>query len=310
MQRNVPRAKRIGRPLQNLTIVIPAWNEESGLTATLLGLLQNPTLRGATILVVDDGSTDQTAQVAKAHKVGVIRNQRNLGYGASLKLGTRAARTGLVAWFDADGQHKAEDLADMVTLLQRENLDAVIAERSLGGFQDRRRRLGKLVLGWLAGMGTRQRLPDPNCGLRVFRRRIICRYLHLLPDGFSASTTSTMALLKRNYPIVFYPIQSRKRLGGQSSASQIRDGLAAARTILHLTILFDAFRTFSLAAAFISGAGFLYGFGLALYAGKGFPTFALLITLLGVQLFFLGVLCDQISALRLERLEFPGESEG
>lgn len=294
----------------DLTIVIPAWNEEGGLGYVLQELQAHPGLVGAIILVVDDGSTDSTEQIALSSGVQVLRNPHNLGYGASLKKAMRTAQTALVAWFDADGQHSPEDLAQMTSRLSLEKLDAVLAERTLGGFQDQRRRFGKGMLRWLASLGTTQNLKDPNCGLRVFRRRVIARYLHLLPDGFSASTTSTIALLKRNYRVAFHPIASRKRVAGKSSADQLRDGLAAMHTLLHLTILFDAFRTFSRLALVVLLVGLSYGLGWAFYAGRGFPTFALLITMLGIQLFFLGVLCDQISALRLERLEFTGEPEG
>jgi len=284
-----------------VTILIPALNEEAGLAKTLAALRQEPRLTAAEVIVIDDGSSDATAEIAAAHDVTVIRNWANLGYGASLKRGVRAASNDLIAWFDADGQHSPTDLADMVDRLRLEQAHAVIGARTPASHVVKRRVFGKRILKLAAEAAVGRRIPDINCGLRVFRRAILERYLDLLPDGFSASTTSTVTFLKRNYHVIFHPVHVSERIG-KSTVRQLRDGCRTLHTIMRLTVMFNAFRTFTCFALFLILAGMLYGLPLALIQGDGFPVLAALSIILGVQVFCLGVVCDQISALRLERL--------
>ena len=291
--------------MTDLTIVMPAFNEQASLATTVTALRSCPRFAEAEILVVDDGSTDATGQVAGEHGAQVLRNSRNQGYGASLKRGIRASKTDLVAWFDADGQHDPADLAVMLDRISADSADAVIAERTLSGSSDPYRVPGKIALRWLIEIVTGRRIVDPNCGLRVFRRSVALRYLHLLPDGFSASTTLTLILMHRQYSVVFHPIRPIIRKQGRSSVRQLKDGLASLYTVLRITILFSAFRVFGSAALWFFSFGMVYGLYTAFTEGRGFPTFGLLAVMLGVQLFFLGILCDQISALRMERLENP-----
>jgi len=287
---------------EELTILIPALNEERAIGATLDALRREPRLAGATLMVVDDGSSDDTAEIAAAHGAVVLRNPRNLGYGASLKRGVRAAETPLVAWFDADGQHDPADLADMVARLQAEDADAVFAARVRGSHVVWARVAGKRLLEWIANTAAGRRIPDINCGLRVFRRELLLAYLHLVPDGFSASTTTTLIYLKRNHRLLFHPVVTAQRVG-QSSVRQIRDGLRALHTITRVTILFNALRSFALAGGGLIGVGLVYGVAVALSQGLGFPVLAALAIILGVQLLGLGVVCDQITAMRLEQID-------
>lgn len=286
---------------QQLTIAIPAYNEESGIGGTLRSLHREPRLASADVIVVDDGSTDRTAEIAAQHGASVIRNWANLGYGASLKRAIRLARTDLVAWFDADGQHDAADLADMVDELYREQAHAVVGARTGDSHVVKTRVVGKRILRFAAENAVGLKIPDINCGLRVFQRRVLVRYLDLLPDGFSASTTSTLLFMKRNYHIRFHPVRTVERIG-KSSVRQIRDGLRTFHTILRISVMFNALRMFGYLSATLILVGLLYGIPLSLINRGGFPVFAALVIILGVQVFCLGVVCDQISAMRQERL--------
>jgi len=289
-----------------LTVIIPAWNEEAGIGKTLDMLADEPRLKGAEVIVVDDGSTDRTAEIAAERGARVIRNWANLGYGASLKRGVRAARSELVAWFDADGQHHPADLADMVETLRCERAQAVIGARDPASHRVKGRQWGKRVIKWAAEAAVGRKVPDVNCGLRVFRRRALSRYLDLLPNGFSASTTSTLLLMKHNAHLVFHPVRAAKRIG-QSSVRPLRDGLRTLHVILRITVMFNALRAFSLLAGLMILAGLVYGVVLGVVIGQGFPVLAAVTVLMGVQVFCLGVVCDQVSAMRLERL---GGAEG
>ena len=114
-----------------LSILVPAFDEEPGIGAALAALSAEPRLAGAQVIVIDDGSTDRTAAIAAAAgAVEVVRHERNRGYGAAIKTGIRSSRRALIAWYDADGQHRAGDLADMVARLEEETLDAVLGARA------------------------------------------------------------------------------------------------------------------------------------------------------------------------------------
>lgn len=285
----------------DVTIIIPAFNEEAGIGKTLQSLKDEPRLAGAQVIVVSDGSSDRTAGIATEYGATVIENWSNLGYGASLKRGIQRANTEYVAWFDADGQHQPGDLADMVDRIRREEAHAVIGARAAGSHVVKKRVLGKRIIKFAAEAAVGRKIPDVNCGLRVFRRVLLLRYVDLLPDGFSASTTSTLLFMKRNHHIVFHPIQTVERLG-TSTVRQVRDGMRALHTILRITIMFNALRTFSWCAGILIAAGLLYGVTLTIVNGAGFPVFAAMTTILGVQIFGLGLVCDQVSAMRLTYL--------
>ena len=285
----------------DLTIIIPAYNEEAGIGHTLQLLRDEPRLSGATVIVISDGSTDHTADIAAQFGAIVIQNWSNLGYGASLKRGIQRATTDLIAWFDADGQHNPADLADMVERLHHEEAHAVIGARAPGSHVVKKRVLGKRIIKFAAEAAVGRKIPDVNCGLRVFRRVLLLRYIDLLPDGFSASTTSTLLFMKRNHHLVFHPIHTVERLG-KSTVRQVRDGLRALHTILRITIMFNALKTFSWCAGLLVGAGLIYGVTLGLINGGGFPVLAAMATILGVQIFCLGLVCDQITAMRLAYL--------
>ncbi len=293
-----------GVPADDLTILIPAYNEEEGLPPTLEALLAEERLRGAQVLVIDDGSSDRTAEVAArfAPRVRVVRHKNNQGYGAGIKTGTRAAHTHWVAWFDADGQHRPQDLGDMFVATVDNHYDAMFGNRSADSNVVKSRVVGKKVLGIVANSVAQQRIPDLNCGLRVFRRDLLEAYLPLLPDGFSASTTTTLLFIKRNRHFAFHPIKAEARVG-KSSVKQIRDGLRTIHLMMRILFLFQAFRTFATAAAVLLLLGVGYGTTIAVLHGQGFPVLAELVTLAGVIMLGFGIISDQISALRIDLLE-------
>jgi glycosyltransferase involved in cell wall biosynthesis len=285
-----------------LTILVPAFNEEEGLPGALAALRNEPRLAGATVVVINDGSTDKTADVARAHGAQVVVHKNNRGYGAGIKSGTRVAETPFVAWFDADGQHRAQDLADVFELCVREGYDAVLGNRGAGSHVVKSRVVGKQVLGLVASSVVGEGVPDLNCGLRVFRTEILLHYLPLLPDGFSASTTTTLLLYKRNRHFTFHSIVTEARKG-KSTVKQVRDGLRTLHLMFRILVLFTAFKFFSLIAAAFLAVGLGYGSYVAVTHGQGFPVLAAMTALVGVIIFCFGIVSDQISTLRLEMLD-------
>jgi len=286
---------------RGLSICIPAYNEAGAIGQALRDLrAQFPE---AQIIVVDDGSRDATADEAgTVEGVTLIRHNSNRGYGASIKTAVRHATGRAVAWYDADGQHRPRDLARVVRPVLNGSKDAVIGRRVRGSTVRPERVPGKLVLRLVAELVARERIPDLNCGLRCFRRDVIARYLHLLPDGFSASTTSTLLMIKRGYRLGYARIVARPR-EGTSTVRQFRDGLGTLHLIVRLLVLFEAFKFFTLLSALQVIPGMAYGLFKVFTIRQGFPTFASTVVISGVLTFLMGLVCDQITALRQERFE-------
>jgi len=283
----------------DLTICVPAYNEASGIKTTLEGLISK--FQSAEIIVVDDGSTDETFELAKSVQgIVVLSHERNRGYGASLKTAIRHSKGKVIAWFDADGQHRLEDLEKIVQPVLADEMDMVIGARGEGSDIRMDRLPGKLLLKFVAELIVGESIPDLNSGLRCFKSDVIKRYLHLLPEGFSASTTSTLLMKKRGYRIEFLNIIANKRVG-KSSVNMLHDGLATFGLILRILILFNALPFFSILGALQIFTGLLWGFWYL--SNGGFSVFASTLIISGMLTLFMGLICDQITELRKERLE-------
>lgn len=283
---------------KKLTVVIPAFNEEEVIGTVLDNLTKKCSDVVKEIIVIDDGSSDNTANIAKGMGVCVIQHKRNKGYGASLKTGILSAKTEFVVTMDADGQHSPEDIIELYKIAYE--VDMVAGWRNNLIHSKLWRMPGKWLLGIMANYLSMQNIPDLNCGLRIIRRDTLLKYLHLCPQGFSFSTTILMAFINRGYNVAFTPIKISKRVG--KSTVSIRTGLETIILILRLAALFNPLRIF-LPASFIFGTlGILWGLPYII-AGHGVSVGAMLSIVTAIMLFTLGLTCDQISQLRLERYE-------
>ena len=286
-----------------LSIIIPAYNEESGIRQTLEGLLSHPRLDEAEIIVVDDGSTDKTPEiVGDIGNLTLISHRLNRGYGASLVTGIRNSSGEYIIWYDGDGQHNPDDLVKIFDKLVADNLDYCIGVRDRESHRVASRQLGKLILRVFVDFAAGERVTDFNSGLRGFRRKVISQYLHLFPKGFSASTTTTLILKERGYIGDEVPIVVKKRVG-KSSVNQFKDGIKTMSGVIRLMLLFKPMWFFGTVGLVFFLGGLIYGIVETITAGLGFPVFGALIIILGVQSFFFGLLNDQISQLRREGFE-------
>ncbi len=284
-----------------LTIIIPAFNEELGIKNTLEKLISysKKNHRVWNIIVVNDGSTDQTKQICeKNENITLINHPYNKGYGASLKTGIRTAKTKWIAFFDADGQHKPEDLELMHNNIG--NYDMFIGRRGKDSHQEWIRKPGKWILSKVANFITGRKIPDLNSGLRIIKREIVINLLHLFPDGFSFSTTSTIAFMNMGFNVGYYPIKVNKRVG-KSTVKQLKHGSNTLLLILRLIVLFNPLKVFVPVSLilFILGITYELLFGILLMPQgiKLIPSaFFLLIT--GILIFFFGLVVDQVSELR------------
>ena len=284
------------------TIVVPAYNEQEPISQVLEDLVSRYA-DSAEIIVVDDGSTDNTeATVKRFPQVQLVSHKRNFGYGAALKSGILSAETELVCLFDGDGQHNPDDVQRLLDVSG--DADLVVASRGASAYRRLLRAPGKLVLQLLANFLVGRRIPDLNSGLRVLRREMMLRYLHLLPNGFSASTTMTMIALSQDYEVRYVSVSAARRKG-RSQVRQVRDGLGTIMLILRMLLLFRPMKFFTPLSALLVLGGSVYGFYKLAQTGFGLSVGSLLIILLGIISFLFGLICDQISHLRLEKYEQP-----
>jgi len=276
---------------------MPAYNEASAIGDTLDELLPIANELEWQVVVVDDGSNDNTGEIAKKHGIEVLTHPYNQGYGASLSTGVRATDADILVFLDSDGQH---DPNDIIRLLEHsDQYDMVVGARTKDSHVDLRRRAGKRILKWFADYLAKEKIPDINSGFRIFRRDTLLSYLHLMPKGFSFSTTSTFAMLKGGHKIKWVPIQTTKRVG-TSTVKQLKHGPEVMMLMLRLTVLFDPLRVFlPISGVLILLAAIMTILNLIMYR-IAIPASAVFLGISSVIIFMLGLLTDQVSAIRRE----------
>jgi glycosyltransferase involved in cell wall biosynthesis len=287
----------------DFSIIIPAYNEAAAIGKVLTELIHEPALNNAEIIVVDDCSTDKTAEIVQGIPgVRLLQHRLNKGYSSAIKTGVRGSSGKFIVWFDADGQHQTKDLVKVMHALKDRDLDYCIGVRNSKSHQDFDRRLGKFLLMLAVQTAAGRKINDFNSGLRGFKREVLVRYLHLLPKGFGASTTTTLLMLERGYYGEEVPITVLKRVG-KSSVKQLRDGYRTLTIILRLFLLFKPMKFFGSIGLFLLVVGSAYGLDRAIVSKQGIPVLAALIIILGIITVFIGLISDQISNSRLERME-------
>lgn len=282
---------------EQTSVVIPAFNEADGIADVVSGLRRSAAWHE--ILVVDDGSTDATSAAAQAAGARVVRHPYNKGNGASVKSGIREATGEYVLIIDADGQHEPADATRLVSRLG--DYDLVIGARAHATQATVARRLGNHLLNGLASYLTGRPIPDLTSGFRAARRQHFREFIHLLPNGFSTPTTTTLAFIKAGYNVVFEPVEARLRVG-QSKIRLLRDGAKFSLIVLKVVTIFSPLRVFLP----VSLASFAVGLGYAMWtiATQSHVTnSSVLLIMLGVIVFLMGLVSEQIAALRFEGRE-------
>jgi glycosyltransferase involved in cell wall biosynthesis len=281
----------------DVSVVVPAFNEAGGIGEVVSDLAAAGPWHE--IIVVDDGSSDATAERAASAGAVVVRHPYNKGNGAAVKSGIRRATGRYVLIIDGDGQHRPDDARRIVSRLGE--YDLVIGARAAATQATALRKLGNAMLNGLAGYLTGRHIPDLTSGFRGARRECLREFLHLLPNGFSTPTTTTLAFIKAGYNVAFESIEARQRVG-TSKIRLARDGVKFLMIILKIVTIFSPLRVFlpvSLAALAVGAA----------YAGWTIATqhhianSSVLLIMLAVIVFLVGLVSEQISALRFEGRE-------
>jgi glycosyltransferase involved in cell wall biosynthesis len=287
-----------------ISIVIPVFNEAASL-ASLLGEIQALKLMRAETIVVDDGSMDNSGEIAMSAGASVIRHPYNIGNGAAVKSGIRAARGRLIVLMDGDGQHKPEDIPKL--LAETAHYHMVVGARAKGSKWRFHRYAANQLYNLLASYVTRFKVQDLTSGFRVISRREAHRFIDLLPNTFSYPTTLTLAFLRSGFTVKYVPIQTLYR-AGQSKISLVTDGIRFLLIITKIATLFSPFRVFLPVSAFF----FFTGFGYYLYTyitEHRFTNMGVFLLTTAVIIFMLGLVSEQIALLRMERRTAHGGLE-
>lgn len=286
---------------EQLTLLIPAFNEADTIGQVI------PQLRAlyaqAEILVVDDGSTDETARIAQAASARVLRHPYNKGNGASVKTGLRNATREVVIIFDADGQHDAQDIAKLADCIGE--YDLVVGARDENSQTDFGRRMYHHLLNMLATYLSGMRVPDATSGFRAARREDLLQFIHLLPNGFSTPVTTSLAFIKAGYSVKFLPTTMQKRQGGVSKIKPVRDGTRFFIIAFRMSTMFAPMKLFLPVSVALFVIAFVYTiFDIVFITHRLYVTnSAVLFFTMAILIFLIGLVAEQIAALRFERIE-------
>ncbi len=276
------------------SVVIPAFNEAASIARVVSDLARTAAWRE--IIVVDDGSSDETARVAECAGARVVRHPYNKGNGAAVKSGIRAASGENIVIIDADGQHPPAEAVRLVDRLGA--YDLVVGARTGATQATLARRVGNNLLNGLAGYLTGRPIPDLTSGFRAARTACLREFIHLLPNTFSTPTTTTLAFIKAGYNVGFESIEASQR-SGRSKIRLARDGARFFLIILKVVTIFSPLRVFLP----LSLASLALGAGYALWtiATQSHVTnSSVLLIMLAVIVFLVGLVSEQIAALRFE----------
>lgn len=275
-----------------VSVVIPAFDEAASIADVVTQLRAGSAW--CEVLVIDDGSRDDTAARAAAAGARVIRHPYNKGNGAAVKTGIREARGDYVLVMDGDGQHRPEDATRLTARLGE--YDLVIGARVASTQATPARRGGNALLNWLASYMTGRPIDDLTSGFRGARRACLREFLHLLPNGFSTPTTTTLAFIKAGYNVTFERVAARPR-AGRSKVRFARDGTRFLLILLKIVTIFSPLRIFAPIAGGAFAVGAAYGVWNVGAHGR-VPNGAVVLILFSVIVFLVGLVSEQIASLR------------
>ena len=282
--------------MSRLSLILPAKNEAAALRDLL------PRLRAAQpeaeVIVVDDGSTDQTVELCREHGVTCLSSPYSMGNGAAIKRGARHAHGDILIFMDADGQHDPADVARLLGVLEQ-GYDMAVGARDWSSQAGVGRGLANSFYNWLASRMTGHRVEDLTSGFRAVRAERFREFLHLLPNGFSYPTTSTMAFFRSAYPVAYVPIKAAQRIG-RSHIRPLRDGIRFLLIIFKIATLYSPLKLFAPAAVAFFGLGCVNYLWTYLHSGR-LTNGSTLLWSASVIIFLIGLVSEQITALTYRR---------
>ena len=275
-----------------LSLILPAKNEAEGLRRTLPGIRE--LLPEAEIIVVDDGSTDETAKVAQQFGATVLSSPYSMGNGAAIKRGARAAKGDILVFMDADGQHDANLIPQLLARLGQ-RYDMVVGARGWDGQASVGRGMANGLYNRVASLMTAHQVVDLTSGFRAVRADKFREFLHLLPNGFSYPTTITMAFFRSGYAVAYEPIPVSPRIG-KSHIRPLRDGLRFLLIIFKIATLYSPLKLFAPTAVMFALLGAVH-YAYTYWTVGRFTNMSALLFSAAVIVFLIGLISEQITAL-------------
>ncbi len=281
----------------DFSIIVPCYNEEKSISSVIESLLlfKSKSKNNFEIIVIDDGSIDKTKENIKKYQKDLIliSHKYNRGYGASLKTGIKNSVGNKIIFFDGDGQHDIKYLQELIN--KSKNYDFIIGNRTNNLISTIFRQPGKLFIKFLLKILISTKIKDYNSGLRLIERKLILSILHIMPDGFSFSTSSTIAIIQKNIPYLYYDITIKKRIG--RSTLKISDGFKTIIMILNLVCLFAPLRLFITMSLFCFVPSIYFILNSYIIYGEA-SLKGILLMIASLNFFLFGLLINQVSAIR------------
>lgn len=294
--------------MPEISIVIPAYREGEGIFGVVeeTRRVMDATGRSYEILVVDDGSDDETAAEAQRAGARILSHPYNIGNGAAVKTGIRNAQGEILVTLDGDGQHAPEDIPRLLDRMG--TYDMAVGARGVASKTSLLRRAANRLYSRFATYMCRRRIEDLTSGFRAVRTDIARRFVSLLPNTFSYPTTITMAVVRSGYSLVYVPVTTRRRVGA-SKIRPLRDGARFFLIIVKIATLFSPLRVFLPVSVIMFLTGMGYGLFKIFFLGERYgPTSAMLMTV-SVVIFMVGLVSEQVSQLRFDRVEIHGDKD-
>jgi glycosyltransferase involved in cell wall biosynthesis len=285
-----------------ISVIIPAYNEAQIIGEVVRRVMQalEDTFEAFEVLVIDDGSVDETAEIAEDAGAKVIRHPYNIGNGAAVKTGIRNANGEILIMLDGDGQHAPEDIPRLLAKIGP--YDMVVGARTSESDTGIHRDVANSMYNWLATYICGRKIEDLTSGFRAIKAGIARGFAYLLPNTFSYPSTITLAVVRSGYSLAYVPIEASQRIG-ESKIRPLRDGSRFLLIILRIATFFSPMKVFLPASVLMFLLGFGYGLFKVLVLGSRYgPTSAMLMTM-AILVFMVGLVSEQVAQLRFDRSE-------
>jgi len=284
--------------MTKVSVIIPAYNE-----AQTIGDLVSKTRAlypDFEVIVIDDGSTDDTGAVAKNSGATVYSHPYNIGNGAAIKSGIRIASGNILVFMDGDGQHDPDNIAKLLEHFPE--FDMVVGARSKADHASLGRTFGNTAYNWLASYVAKFRVEDLTSGFRAVKADIAHNLLYLLPNTYSYPTTLTLSVLRNGRPVKYVPVKAKTRKSGKSSINMFKDGVRFFMIIIKICTLYSPFRIF-LPVSFLTFLTGLFYYLYTLLSWGRFTNMSALLFTTSIVIFMIGLVSEQICQMRFERSE-------